>query len=131
MTTNVLSIKKIYRCDAISSVDDFLSAREVLKLEMFGDEYEEGLRNFDGVISDIERLFPDFNTEELMETFDVEQLEHDEEYRYSLVDWLIKLLEERCGVPKKCFNYAIWGCDPFQLSLSHKMMFFLLHLLHN
>ena len=111
MTTNVLSIKKIYRCDAISSVDDFLSAREVLKLEMFGDEYEEGLRNFDGVISDIERLFPDFNTEELMETFDVERLEHDEEYRYSLVDWLIKLLEERCGVPKSCFNYAIWGCD--------------------
>ena len=111
MVNNVLDRKKIYRCDAISSVDGFLSAREVLKLEMFGDEYEEGFRNFDGVISDIERLFPDFNTEELMETFDVERLEHDEEYRYSLVDWLINLLQERCGVPKSCFNYAIWGCD--------------------
>ena len=111
MANNVLDRKKIYRCDAISSVDDFLSAREVLKLEMFGDEYEEGFRNFDGVISDIERLFPEFDTDELMKTFDVERLEHDEEYRYSLVDWLINLLQERCGVPKSCFNYAIWGCD--------------------
>ena len=111
MTNNVLDRKKIYRCDAISSVDGFLSARDVLKLEMFGDDYEEGFRNFDGVISDIERLFPDFNTEELMETFDVERLEHDKEYQYSLVDWLIKLLQERCNVPKSCFSYAIWGCD--------------------
>lgn len=111
MANMVLDVKKIYRCDAISSVDNFLSVREVLKLEMFGDEYSEGLRNFDGVIADIERLFPDFNTEELMETFNVERLEHDEEYRYSFVDWLIQLLQERCGVPKNCFNYAIWGCD--------------------
>ena len=103
--------KKVYRCDTISSVDGFLSAREVLKLEMFGDEFDDGLRNFDGVISDIERLFPSFNVEELMKNFDIEQLEHNEEYRYKLVDTLIELLQKRCNVPEEYFNYAIWACD--------------------
>lgn len=103
--------KKVYRCDSISSVDDFLSAREVLKLEMFGDELDEGLRNFDGVISDIEMLFPGFNVEELMKNFDIEQLEHDEGYRYKFVDWLIELLQKQCNVPEECFTYAIWACD--------------------
>ena len=42
---------KVFRCDDISSVDGFLSAKEVLKLEMFGDEHDVGFRNFDGVIS--------------------------------------------------------------------------------
>lgn len=103
--------KKVYRCDIISSVDGFLSAREVLKLEMFGDEFDDGLRNFDGVISDIERLFPSFNVEELMKNFDIEQLEHNEGYRYKLVDTLIELLQKRCNVPEEYFNYAIWACD--------------------
>ena len=103
--------KKVYRCDIISSVDGFLSAREVLKLEMFGDEFDDGLRNFAGVISDIERLFPSFNVEELMKNFDIEQLEHNEEYRYKLVDTLIELLQKRCNVPEEYFNYAIWACD--------------------
>ena len=103
--------KKVYRCDIISSVDGFLSAREVLKLEMFGDEFDDGLRNFDGVISNIERLFPSFNVEELMKNFDIEQLEHNEGYRYKLVDTLIELLQKRCNVPEEYFNYAIWACD--------------------
>jgi hypothetical protein len=111
MTTNVLSIKKIYRCDSISSVDDFLSAREVLKLEMFGDDSTDGLRNFRGVLSEIKRLFPEFNVEELIEAFDVEQLKHDEAYRYSFTDEVVRALQKQCGIPKICFNYGIWGCD--------------------
>lgn len=103
--------KKVYRCDSISSVDDFLSAREVLKLEMFGDDTNYGFRNFDGVISDIERLFPDFNLDELMESFNVEQLEHDVEIQYNFTDKLIELLQKNCGVPEELFNYAIWACD--------------------
>lgn len=103
--------KKVYRCDSISSVDDFLSAREVLKLEMFGDDNNDGFRNFDGVISDIERLFPDFNLGGLMESFNVEQLEHDVESQYNFTDKVIELLQKDCGAPEELFNYAIWACD--------------------
>lgn len=103
--------KKVYRCDSISSVDDFLSVREVLKLEMFGDDTNYGFRNFDGVISDIERLFPDFNLDELMESFNVEQLEHDVEIQYNFTDKLIELLQKDSGTPEELFNYAIWACD--------------------
>ena len=103
--------KKVYRCDAISSVDGFLSAKDVLKLEMFGDDTDNGFRNFEGVISSIERLFPDFSVEELMEAFDIEKLEQSEEYQYSFTDSLIKLLQDKCGVSEEFFNYAIWACD--------------------
>ena len=108
---NYIKNKKVYRCDAISSVDGFLSARDVLKLEMFGDDADTGFRNFEGVISDIENLFPEFNVEKFMEAFDIDRLEHSEEYQYSFTDLLIKLLQERCGVSEEFFNYAIWACD--------------------
>ena len=101
--------KKVYRCDAISSVNDFLSVKDVLKLEMFGEE--EGLRNFDGVLSDLERLFPDFNASEVLENFDTSKLEFDNEYRYEFVDVVIRMLQDKCSVPKSCFNYGIWACD--------------------
>ena len=103
--------KKIYRCDNISLVNDFLSVREVLKLEMFGDETNDGFRNFYGVISEIKRLFPNFNMKELVEPFSTEQLKHDIKYQYKFTDQLIKLLQKNCRVPKEFFNYAIWACN--------------------
>lgn len=109
MVDNLFDNKKVYRCDAISEVDGFLSVRDVLKLEMFGED--DGLRNFYGVLSDLERLFPDFNTNEALENFDINKLEYDDEYRYEFVDEVIRMLQHKCSVPKSCFNYGIWACD--------------------
>lgn len=108
---NYIKNKKVYRCDAISSVDGFLSARDVLKLEMFGDDTDTGFRNFEGVLSDIERLFPNFSVERFLEDFDIEKLEYSEEYQYSFTELLIKFLQEKCGISEEFFNYAIWACD--------------------
>jgi hypothetical protein len=111
MVNNLFDNKKVYRCDAISSVDGFLSVKDVLKLEMFGEDGDDGLRNFDGVLSDLERLFPDFNANEVLENFDINKLEYDDKDRYEFVDAVIETLQDKCYVPKDCFNYGIWACD--------------------
>ena len=102
------SVKYIYRCDDISSVDTFLSLRDVLKLEMFGDG--SGIRNFEGVVADLERLFPEINIPE----YDIEQLENDEQAETTFVDGVLGSLEKDCNVSRKNFKYAIWGCDTAQ-----------------
>ena len=102
------SVKYIYRCDDISSVDTFLSLRDVLKLEMFGDG--SGIRNFEGVVADLERLFPEINIPE----YDIEQLENDEQAEITFVDGVLGSLEKDCNVSRKNFKYAIWGCDTAQ-----------------
>lgn len=102
------SVKYIYRCDDISSVDTFLSLRDVLKLEMFGDG--SGIRNFEGVVADLERLFPEINIPE----YDIEQLENDEQAEITFVDGVLDSLEKDCNVSRKNFKYAIWGCDTAQ-----------------
>ena len=111
MVNNLFDNKKVYRCDAISSVDGFLSVKDVLKLEMFGEDGDDGLRNFDGVLSDLERLFPDFNANEVLKNFDINKLEYDDKDRYEFVDAVIETLQDKCYVPKDCFNYGIWACD--------------------
>lgn len=96
--------KYVYRCDAISSVDGFLSVREVLKLEMFGDEYEVGLRNLVGMVSDLQDLYPNVSIPEYNDTMN-------EKEKYDFVDSIISSLIEDCGISKEYFNYAIWACD--------------------
>jgi hypothetical protein len=110
MVNNLFDNKKVYRCDAISSVDGFLSVKDVLKLEMFCEDGDDGLRNFDGVLSDLERLFPDFNANEVLENFDINNLEYDDKDRYEFVDAVIETLQDKCYVPKDCFNNVIWAC---------------------
>lgn len=103
-----------YRCNSISNVDEFLSVRDVLKYEMFGDEGDKGFRNFDGVLDELKRIIPncdDHFMEILFESIQTEQLEYDDGYRYNFTDYLIKLLTDICDIPKDCFNYGIWLCD--------------------
>ena len=54
--------KDVFRCDNISSVRRFLSLRDVLKLEMFGDEGDDGTRNLESTVQGLKELYPNIYT---------------------------------------------------------------------
>ena len=101
--------KYVYRCNAISEVDGFLSVRDVLKLEMFGDEYNEGFRNFEAVIDELKRIYPKLWVPEYKDKIDT--LSTSEKDRYDFVDSILNSLVGDCDVGQDFFNYAIWACD--------------------
>lgn len=108
---NSVTNKEIYRCDEISAIKGFLPVRDILRLEMFGD-IEGGERNFDGVLSDLETLYDNFNKQTLLKVYSKELLvESDIETKNKFVDEIINVLINKCGIPEKYFNYGIWGCD--------------------
>lgn len=111
MSCKIIPNKKVYRCDGISSVDGFLSMRNVLKYEMFGDESDTEFRNFDGMVIELKEIFPELNMESILEKFDVHQLKTDEAYKFKFIDCLIESLQKDCGVPEGNFKYGIWACD--------------------
>lgn len=101
--------KYVYRCNGISEVDGFLSVRDVLKLEMFGDEDNEGFRNFEVVIDELKRIYPKLWVPEYKDKIDT--LSTSEKDRYDFVDSILNSLVGDCGVGQDFFNYAIWACD--------------------
>lgn len=101
--------KYVYRCNGISEVDGFLSVRDVLKLEMFGDEDNEGFRNFEAVIDELKRIYPKLWVPEYKDKIDT--LSTSEKDRYDFVDSILNSLVGDCGVGQDFFNYAIWACD--------------------
>ena len=52
--------KDVFRCDNISSVRRFLSLRDVLKLEMFGDEGDDGTRNLESTVQGLKELYSEW-----------------------------------------------------------------------
>lgn len=101
--------KTVYRSDVISALDSFTSVRNVLAWEMFQDGQ---VRNYDGVIGDLQRLYPDIDFDSVTENINPESIAADEDAIYALVDNIINKLIES-GIPKDNFNYAIWACyDP-------------------
>lgn len=99
--------KTVYRNDVISALDSFTSVRNVLAWEMFQDGQ---VRNYDGVINDLQRLYPDIDFDSVTENINPESIATDENAIYALVDNIINKLIES-GIPKDNFNYAIWACD--------------------
>lgn len=100
--------KDVYRCDSISLVDGFLPLREVLKLELFGEEGDSHIRNI-SMLDEIKELYPDVYIPEYEDRLD--SLVDDQNAQYDFVDIILQSLEKDCGVPKEYFNYAIWACD--------------------
>ena len=100
--------KDVYRCDSISLVGGFLPLREVLKLELFGDEGDSHIRNI-SMLDEIKELYPDVYIPEYEDRLD--SLVDDQNAQYDFVDIILQSLEKDCGVPKEYFNYAIWACD--------------------
>ena len=99
--------KTVYRSDVISALDSFTSVRNVLAWEMFQDGQ---VRNYDGVINDLQRLYPDIDFDSVTENINPESIAADENTIYALVDNIINKLIES-GISKDNFNYAIWACD--------------------
>lgn len=99
--------KTVYRSDVISALDSFTSVRNVLAWEMFQDGQ---VRNYDGVINDLQRLYPNIDFDSVTENVDPEGIAADENAIYALVDSIINKLIES-GISKDNFNYAIWACD--------------------
>lgn len=99
--------KTVYRSDVISSLDSFTSVRNVLAWEMFQDGQ---VRNYDGVVNDLQRLYPNIDFDSVTENIDPESIAADEDAIYALVDNIINKLIES-GISKDNFNYAIWACD--------------------
>lgn len=99
--------KTVYRNDVISALDSFTSVRNVLAWEMFQDGQ---VRNYDGVLNDLQRLYPDIDFDSVTENVDPEGIAADEDAIYALVDNIINKLIES-GISKDNFNYAIWACD--------------------
>ena len=100
--------KDVYRCDSISLVGGFLPLREVLKLELFGDEGDSHIRNI-SMLDEIKELYPDVYIPKYEDRLD--SLVDDQNAQYDFVDIILQSLEKDCGVPKEYFNYAIWACD--------------------
>lgn len=99
--------KTVYRSNVISALDSFTSVRNVLAWEMFQDGQ---VRNYDGVIGDLKRLYPNIDFDSVTENVDPESIAADENAIYALVDNIINKLIES-GISKDNFNYAIWACD--------------------
>ena len=99
--------KTVYRSDVISALDSFTSVRNVLAWEMFQDGQ---VRNYDGVLNDLQRLYPDIDFDSVTENINPESIAADEDAIYTLVDNIINKLIES-GISKDNFNYAIWACD--------------------
>jgi len=99
--------KTVYRSDIISNLDSFTSVRNVLAWEMFQDGQ---VRNYDGVINDLQRLYPEVDFDSVTDNVDPESIAADEDAIYALVDNIINKLTEY-GISKDNFNYAIWACD--------------------
>ena len=99
--------KTVYRSNVISALDSFTSVRNVLAWEMFQDGQ---VRNYDGVIGDLQRLYPNIDFDSITENVDPESIAADENAIYALVDSIINKLIES-GISKDNFNYAIWACD--------------------
>ena len=99
--------KTVYRSDVISALDSFTSVRNVLAWEMFQDGQ---VRNYDGVLNDLQRLYPDIDFDSVTENIDPESIAADEDAIYAFVDNIINKLI-KSGISKDNFNYAIWACD--------------------
>ena len=99
--------KTVYRCDNISALDSFTSVRNVLAWEMFQDGQ---VRNYDGVIGDLKRLYPDIDFDSVTKNVDPESIAANEDAIYSVVDDILNKLIEN-GISRDNFNYAIWACD--------------------
>ena len=99
--------KTVYRSNVISALDSFTSVRNVFAWEMFQDGQ---VRNYDGVIGDLKRLYPEIDFDSVTENVDPESIAADEDAIYTLVDNIINKLIES-GISKDNFNYAIWACD--------------------
>lgn len=99
--------KTVYRSDVISALDSFTSVCNVLAWEMFQDGQ---VRNYDGVIGDLKRLYPNIDFDSVTENINPESIAADENAIYALVDNIINKLIES-GISKDNFNYAIWACD--------------------
>ena len=83
--------KTVYRSDVISALDSFTSVRNVLAWEMFQDGQ---VRNYDGVIGDLKRLYPNIDFDSVIENVDPEGIAADENAIYALVDNIINKLIE-------------------------------------
>lgn len=83
--------KTVYRNDVISALDSFTSVRNVLAWEMFQDGQ---VRNYDGVINDLQRLDPDIDFDSVTENINPESIAADEDAIYALVDNIINKLIE-------------------------------------
>ena len=101
--------KDVFRCDNISSVRRFLSLRDVLKLEMFGDEGDDGARNLESTVQGLKELYPNVYIPDYENI--IEELSTNEKSRYGYVDIILDSLEKDCNIPKEYFTYAIWACD--------------------
>ncbi len=99
--------KTVYRSDIISNLDSFTSVRNVLAWEMFQDGQ---VRNYDGVINDLQRLYPEVDFDSVTDNVDPESIAADKNAIYALVDNILNKLTEY-GISKDNFNYAIWACD--------------------
>lgn len=99
--------KTVYRSDVISALDSFTSVRNVLAWEMFQDGQ---VRNYNGVIGDLKRLYPNIDFDSVTENINPESIAADENAIYALVGNIINKLIES-GISKDNFNYAIWACD--------------------